>query len=145
MLGGGRRAMPSQPRALPRATGILRLCGGATAIETALLLPLMLAFLLGIEELGRLLWTQSVLQYACENAARYAVINPSGNVTGYATGRLFGLSATGVQFTYNPTGSAGSPCGGPDVIASYTFQPLVPTLVPGLAITLKAQSCLPAS
>jgi hypothetical protein len=144
MLSGGRRALRLLRR-WPRPSGMLRLNSGTTAVETALLLPLMLAFLLGIEELGRLLWTQSVLQFACENAARYAIINPLGNITGYAAGRVFGLNGAGIQFTYNAAGSASSPCGGPDVAAAYTFQPLVPMLVPGLAITLKAQSCLPSS
>jgi Flp pilus assembly protein TadG len=113
--------------------------GGAPAIEAALLLPVMFAFLLGIEELGRLLWTQSVLQYASETAARYAVINPSGSIASYASSHAFGVSVPAGDFTYTATGA----CGGPQVIATYAFQPLVPQLVPALAMTLSAKSCLP--
>jgi len=143
-----RAAARAAPLARSRSRGRLalwRAAAGATAVETAILMPLMLAFLLGIEELGRLLWTQSVLQYACETAARHAVIDPTDNITTYASGRAYGLSVPSSDFTYYPAQSANSACGGPDVVATYTFTPLVPQLVPGLAITLRAQSCLPAA
>lgn len=133
-----------------------RHAGGATAIETAILLPLMLAFLLGIEELGRLLWTQSVLQYASETAARCAAIaslncsaagtpnTPTqATVASYASSKAFGLYVPASNFTFAAAGSASSTCGGPQVTATYTFVPLVPQLVSGLGITLNAKSCLP--
>jgi Flp pilus assembly protein TadG len=146
---------------------------GAAAIETAILLPLLFAFLLGIEELGRLLWIQTVLQYSCEYAARYAAIPSNADDAGsiivqYAQNRVFGMSSNNITFTYSsPTTSGASgmgslvnatppiptPCGGPQVTASYTFQSVVPiNQLLGLAginalhgIVLNAQSCLPAA
>lgn len=157
----------------PRRAALWRCSGGATAIETAILLPLLFAFLLGIEELGRLLWIQTVLQYSCEYAARFAAIPNNSATAGqqivqYAQGRVFGMSSNNITYTYtspNATGASGSgaqltqtpvaqtPCGGPDMQASYTFQSVVPVnQLLGLAginalngIVLTAQSCLPAS
>jgi Flp pilus assembly protein TadG len=159
MLGSARSAAP-----LRLVQRMLRSGRGTTAIETAILLPLMLAFLLGIEELGRLLWTQSILQYACETAARCAVIGANNtsapcdsggtpsqtSVQNYASGKAFSLSVQPSAFTFVSGGTCGTTSSGATVTgtlvtATYTFQPLVPGLVPGLAITLNAKSCIPAS
>jgi Flp pilus assembly protein TadG len=144
-----------------RRPSLWRANRGATAIETAILLPLLLAFLLGIEELGRLLWIQSILQYACEYTARWAALPGNSadappQVAAQAANYVFGLNSSNITFTYNsPTASppTQTPCGGPDVQASYTFQSVVPlNQLLGLAginalngIVLTAQSCLPAS
>jgi Flp pilus assembly protein TadG len=147
----------------PRRPALWPANRGATAIETAILLPLLFAFLLGIEELGRLLWIQSVLQYSCEYAARYAAIPANSGdapsiILNYAQNRVFGMSSANITFNYNnqppvPPNATGSPCGGPQVSATYTFQSVVPVnQLLGLAginalngIILNAQSCLPAS
>ncbi|HTV90002.1 MAG TPA: TadE/TadG family type IV pilus assembly protein [Stellaceae bacterium] len=132
---------------------------GAAAIETAILLPLLFAFLLGIEELGRLLWIQSVLQYACEYAARYAAIPANSSDAGsvivqYAQNHVFGMTSGTINFTYSSaTTTPASQCGGPEVSATYTFQSVVPiNQLLGLAginalngIELRAQSCLPSA
>ena len=47
---------------------------GATAVEFALICPVLFAALLGLIEVGRLGWTQSSLQFAVEEAARCASI-----------------------------------------------------------------------
>jgi Flp pilus assembly protein TadG len=164
----GRR--PAGPRS--RLQRLWRAKAGTTAIETAILLPLLFAFLLGIEELGRLLWIQSILQYSCEYAARFAAIPRNSTSAGssiiqQAQGRVFGMSYANITFTYTspitdgatgtgsatptPTPAAQTPCGGPQVTASYTFQSVVPVnQLLGLAginalqgIVLSAQSCLP--
>lgn len=135
-----------------RRPPLWRARGGATAIETAILLPLLFAFLLGIEELGRLLWIQSVLQYSCEYAARYANLPQTTNIIHYAQEHVFGMSSQNIAFNYlSATTTPVSSCGGPEVTASYTFQSVVPiNQLLGLAgvralngIILTAQSCLP--
>ncbi len=47
---------------------------GVEALEFAIVLPVLLLFLLGCIEFGRLFWTQSELQYAAEAAARAITI-----------------------------------------------------------------------
>jgi Flp pilus assembly protein TadG len=119
---------------------------GATAIEMAFLLPVFLGMLLGIEEFGRALWTQTALQFAVEAAARCAAVSPSlcTDVPSYAAGEAFALSIPSSSFTYTPNATCGatSVTSGAQVTASYAFQPLVPQLVP-INVTLTAKSCHP--
>lgn len=116
-------------------------CGGATAVETAFVLPGFLLCMFAIAEIARALWIQSALQYAVEDAARCAAINTrtcgdAGAVQTYAAGRAFGMSIPASSFNVtNPT------CG-KQVSVSYAFNSLVPNLVP-LSLTLAAQSCHP--
>lgn len=48
---------------------------GATAIEFALVSVVFLAFVFGIMETGRIMWTYNGVEYAIENAARFALVN----------------------------------------------------------------------
>lgn len=119
---------------------------GATAIEMAFLLPVFLLFLLGIEEFGRALWTQTAMQFAVQAASRCAAVSPSvcPNVGVYAAGQAFGLSIPSSAFNYTPnvTCGASSATGGALVTASYVFPAAVPALVP-VNVTLTAKSCHP--
>ena len=133
---------------------VWRACDGATAIEMAFLLPVFLGFLLGIEEFGRALWTQTALQFAVEAAARCAVVSPStcADVPSYAATQAFGLSIPASAFTYTQNansagttlcqGTSSSGTGGAVVSASYAFQAAVPQLVP-VNVTLTACSYHP--
>src|SRR5206468_11546086 len=47
--------------------------GGNTAVEFALLLPVVAAFMLGILELGRMFYHRSTLEHAVEETGRYAM------------------------------------------------------------------------
>ena len=49
---------------------------GVTAVEFALAASVFLALLLGVIELGRFAFTQSMLFYAAEEGTRWAVVNP---------------------------------------------------------------------
>jgi Flp pilus assembly protein TadG len=49
---------------------VLSRSDGTAAVELAILMPVFLAFLLGIVEFGRLMWTHAALQFAVEAAAR---------------------------------------------------------------------------
>jgi Flp pilus assembly protein TadG len=130
--------------------------GGATAVEMAFLLPVFMLFLLGICEVGRLLWTQTALQFAVEAAARCAAVSPSlctaaggttMDVRGYAASQAFGMSIPSDTFNVDPNwicgvGSSSTGSGGVRVTASYAFPAVVPQLVP-VNITLSAMSCHP--
>ena len=113
----------------------------------AFVLPAFLALLLGVEEFGRALWTQSALQYAVEAAARCAAVDVSNctpDVATYASNQAFGLSIPASEFTYTASASCGLTgyADGAQVTASHVFDPIVPNLVP-ISVTLTAKSCHP--
>lgn len=122
-------------------TRLLGARSGASAVETALLLPIFLLFLLGICEFGRMLWTQSALQYAVEAAARCATINKTicdttTNAQTYAAAQVFGIVIPSTSF------SVTTPSCGTKISISYAFSFIVPQLFPWNVI-LTAQSCHP--
>jgi Flp pilus assembly protein TadG len=143
--------VPVLPAGRCRITARLwRAPGGATAVEMAFLLPVFVLFLLGIEEFGRAIWTQTQLQFAVEAASRCAAVSPSlctPSVEAYAASRVFGMSVPSSAFTYTPNATCGvassaTGSGGAQVDASYLFPAIVPQLVP-VSVTLTAKSCHP--
>src|SRR5579862_4836335 len=97
---------------------------GIEALEFAIILPVLLLFLLGCIEFGRLFWTQSELQYAAEAAARCITVSCSATITGsgsgtYAAGEVYGISVpAGTVFAVtNP-----APACGNEVVVCYPFQ-----------------------
>jgi Flp pilus assembly pilin Flp len=50
-------------------------CGGVTAVEFALVAPVLLGLMLGAIEFGRVAYTQGVVSFAAEEATRYAMVN----------------------------------------------------------------------
>src|SRR5579862_1512890 len=77
-----RKSLQLHPRIRGVREILLRLARareGVEAIEFAIVLPVLLLFLLGCIEFGRLFWTQSELQYAAEAAARAITISCTGS------------------------------------------------------------------
>lgn len=114
---------------------------GATAVETAIVLPIFLLFVFGVSEIGRALWLQSALQFAVEDAARCAAINTTTcgttpAIQSYAASRVVGLTIPPTSFNVT------SPICGMQVSINYAFSSVVPNLVP-FSVTLAAQSCHP--
>jgi hypothetical protein len=65
-------------------------CGGSTAAEFALVLPLLLVFLFGIIDGGRLLWEVNRAEKATQEGVRFAVVaNPLAG--GLATADYLGV------------------------------------------------------
>jgi Flp pilus assembly protein TadG len=121
---------------------LLRNCAGSSAVELAILLPIFLTFVLGIFEVSRALWTQSTLQYAVEAAARCYALAISSCNSASATKTYTTTQAAGLTISSSEV-SVSTPSCGYKVSVSHTFDPIVPQLVPGLSITLSAQSCHP--
>jgi Flp pilus assembly protein TadG len=140
-----RRGFAGSTRA---ALGRLRhASGGASAVEFALLLPVFLAFLLGIEEFGRALWTQAALQFAVEAGVRCASTSCAVDIPTYAATQALGLTVPSTAFTYTSSQSCGIAgyASGKQVTASYAFPSMVVSLrfLPQLNVTLSAKSCRP--
>lgn len=123
-------------------TRLLRLArntAGATAVETALLLPVFIAMILGGISAGMFGFAVSNLNLAVEEAARCASVNATVCATSTAITDRAAADYTGPAispvFTYSTVGC------GHTVSATATFSF---NLVPGLVnIPLTAKSCYP--
>jgi Flp pilus assembly protein TadG len=128
---------------------------GAVAVEYAFVLPVLVLFLLGIMDTGRLLWTYTTLHRASEAAARCGAIPATGTgydcttssgTQNYAVLQAWGLATTASVFTVS------TPACGTQVVASYNFAFVIPwfswfytvlPLGPSNSITLTATACYP--
>lgn len=122
-------------------TGAVRSSKGAVAIEYAILLPALLVILLGIIDVGRLLWTQTTLDRAVEAASRCAAINATLcgttlQIQTYAVTQAYGLQITSAAFTVT------KPACGVNVQVSVPFRLIIPWLT-RTSLTLTAKSCYP--
>ena len=116
---------------------------GTAAIEFAVTAPALLLFLLGIVESGRALWTDSVLQFAAEQAGRYALANPTASdaqITSVAAGQLPSVDPS--QVTITITRDSVNGVNFLTVNTSYPFAP-VSAFIPLGAITLTGQTRVP--
>jgi Flp pilus assembly protein TadG len=116
---------------------------GATAVEFAIVAPLLFLVMFGIVELGRAWWTKSSLQYAVERTARYYAVGcasgacPSDGAA-YAATQMYSQSiAPGTFVITDP--------GGVKVCVNYTFS-YAPWFVGDLdvlegAVTMTGQAC----
>jgi Flp pilus assembly protein TadG len=98
---------------------------GATAVEFALLLPLLLLIVMGIVDFGRMLNAQQTLTQAAREGARLVAL-AQPNVTGRTQAAASGLSPVGVAIQSSCPVGAGPGSNGA-VQTSYTF-----TFTPGL-------------
>ena len=83
---------------------------GATTVEIAFTLPILVALLLGVFEFGRLFFTWSTIQYATEQTGRFAMSKPSASasdLTNYLKKKLPGLVAKSVAINVAPETDAG--------------------------------------
>jgi len=107
-------------------------CDGVEAIEFAIVFPVLLLFLFGCLEFGRLFWTQTELQFAVEAAARCKTVSCNGTIVGsgannYAAQHVFAINVpAGAVFAFT---SPNPDCGN-QVKVCYPFQFMVPTLFP---------------
>jgi len=111
---------------------------GATALEYAIILPVLLLFLLGIIDTGRLLWTYATLYRASEAAARCAAVNiascgTASQIQNDAVAEAWGLNLPASTFTVS------SPSCGVQVSAAYSFKYFTPGFSPS---TLTASACV---
>ena len=85
---------------------------GAEAIEFGIVIPVVLMFLLGIVDVGRLLWSNATLAHAVEAASRCAVVNTTicgttATIQAYAVTQAWSLGLAPSAFTVNLTATCG--------------------------------------
>lgn len=112
---------------------------GATAVEFALVAPVLFLIIFGGVEFGELLWTQSALHFAVQEAARCASVTPAtcgtaAQIATFAANETTGLSISSSAFTVT------TPSCGHQVSASYPYTFIASGLLP-FSPTLTAQAC----
>lgn len=134
--------MPVSRPASP-VCGIARDTGGATAVEFALTFPILIVALMGVIELGRLGYTQTVLQFAAQEATRYAIVR-DGNVTeqeltDFTRDKLIGLNGDIAVVTIQSPLNPDTQTAEYSVVVNYDFTPMIP-YASGGSLTLSASS-----
>lgn len=94
---------------MKKLRSLLRNSHGATAVEFALVAPIVFVVIFVLINFGRLYWLQGSMTFAIEAAGRYAMLNPassSSTVTSQASANLYGINVSEVAFsTSTATGS----------------------------------------
>jgi Flp pilus assembly protein TadG len=118
----GRGAGRGRPRSI--------LCDrrASSGVQFALVLPVFLSMVLGIMDMGRLMWTQNTLAQAAKKSARFAIVHGStsaspataADITAAVEQHLAGLSgAPTVNVAWIPDNAPGSLV---TVQVTYPFQ-----------------------
>jgi len=115
---------------------------GSAGVEFAFALPIILVAILGVMEGGRLIYTQTALHFAAQEATRFAVVR-DGEVTDqevadFAAGRLIGIDTVSSEINVE---SQGSSVGGCEYTVSllHEITPMIP-YTGSRTITLSARS-----
>ena len=105
---------------------------GAAAIEFAFGLPIFLALVYMLFEFARIFWSQNTLEYAIEEAARFAMVRPTATVAEVQTvanNSAVGLSTTDLTFDVVFSDVNGSR-GLVSITGTYNYAPVVPLVIP---------------
>lgn len=116
---------------------------GSPVVEFALGAPLVLMLMLGIMEVGRLIYAQAALNFAAEEATRYAIVR-EGQLTdqqieNYAAQQLIGVDQSLAVFTATSPIDSQTGTSLITIQVSYPFQLMIP-FFSSEPITLSAES-----
>jgi Flp pilus assembly protein TadG len=125
---------------LPILTQLVQRSEGATIVEAAIVLPVLLGMCFAIIETGRAMWMQNSLQDAVDAAARCAVVS-STCATDAQTKSFAVTQVQGFQVASSNFSVAIAACG-MRVSANVPFSAQVAGLGP-LSLNLTAESCRP--
>lgn len=82
---------------------------GTSIIEFGIAGPVVLMAIIGCVEFGRFFWIRNTLEYAVEEAGRYAVINKTATQTDIQTrirANVMGIDPTLINVTVTPTAAS---------------------------------------
>lgn len=116
---------------------------GATAVEAAFILPVFLAFTLGIIFFSHAYMTRQSMLYGLDKAGRYAMLNPGASTSDVETAAKNNMSGIdGNNVTVTASTSTDSGVNYYDISASYTYD--MPTIVSGgSGVTLSKSISVP--
>jgi Flp pilus assembly protein TadG len=121
-------------------TNLIRDRRASAAVELAMAAPALVMFLLGIVEMGRMLWVQNALSFSVAEAARCASNNPG--VCGSASQtQSFAANQSGEGFDASVFTATTRTCGN-QVSASYPMTLSIPYV--DISVTLTADACYPS-
>ncbi len=106
---------------------------GLSLVETALVIPMVLALILGVFEFGRMIWLTEGANYAVNKAARFAATRGRFSTSPATVGQITNIvqavpGLAGASVT--ATGAGGNSGTEVDITVSVTYTPIVP-IVPG--------------
>ena len=132
-------------RAAASLRRLVRDSGGSTMIEFAFVGLLFIGLILGVVEVGRVLWTLNALHYGAQQAARCAAVNSTlcGTNTllqSWAAG-IGGSTLPGSAFTLTTGATCATGVTGALVTATYQLQLYIPYV--NMNPSLSATSCFP--
>ena len=122
---------------------------GTTAVEFALASMALVLFVFGAVEMGRMLWTQQVLQSVATDTARCLAIGsgncPDGGSYAVSAAVKRGLNdVQSAEVAVSLNDSCGSAVGlFTKVTITYPFAPVLPAYIPSPAGGLTASACFP--
>ncbi len=116
---------------------------GQSVVELALILPVFLLFVLGILDLGRAVYTQTVLSNAVREGSRLAIIDTVSTQTVIlkVVQAAVGVNLSPADVTVSGARTSGTTV---TVSASFVYVPVTPMIgqIVGASITLRASSAM---
>lgn len=110
----------------------------------ALVFPIFLFFVMGMIEFGRAYWTLNSMQYAVDEAGRYAMLNVAASdsqIVSVAKSNLNGLNSS--QFNISSSSQTSNGVIYKVIKATYSFTFITPILLPFGNMTLKRSTTVP--
>ena len=124
---------------------------GASAVEFALLAPVLLAFIILLIEGGRMQWTQQVIQEVASNAARCMALGTTdcastAEIQSYARRRSSGWGVSLANATITPAANqtCNSIVGMNRVTITLPYSTVAGNLLPAAPDRLLASACFPS-
>jgi Flp pilus assembly protein TadG len=131
--------MQTYPKLMRLVRALAKSRSGHAAIELAFIAPAMLTFILGIMEVGRVMWLQNALNYSVVEAARCVSNSPSTCASASQT-QIFAASQSGAGFANSVFTVTTASCGN-KVTATYPTVLNIPYV--NWSTTLTSQACYP--
>jgi Flp pilus assembly protein TadG len=131
--------MATFPKLMRLVRALAKSRSGNVAVELAFIAPSMLMFMLGIMEVGRVLWLQNALDYAVVETAR-CISNSPGTCGSASQAQSFAASESGAAFDTSVFTVTSASCGN-KVTASYAVTLDIPYV--NWSTTLSSQACYP--
>jgi Flp pilus assembly protein TadG len=131
--------LQTHPKLMQLVRTLVRNRSGHSAVEFALLAPAMMMFILGIGEVGRVMWLQNALDYSVTETAR-CVSNSPSTCSSASQAQSFAASESGAGFDSSVFTVTTASCGN-KVSASYPVVLNIPYVT--WSTTLTSQACYP--